>query len=186
VVLSTNSDLFSAATAAVGALKGPLHGGAPETVLDMLDRVGLPEEAEAWVRGALARRERLMGFGHRVYKVEDPRAVLLRRIAERVALPDRYRLARHFEEVALAELRSARPDQRLNTNVEFYAALVLEAVGLPRDLFPATFAVARTAGWVAHALEQVPDNRLIRPEVEYVGSSGLRFSRDLAPRVPPA
>lgn len=175
VVLSTNSDLVSAASAAIGALKGPLHGGAPERVLDLLDRVREVPDVAGWIAEALARKERLMGFGHRAYKVEDPRAQLLREIAEKVARPDRFRQARQFEELALEELRRKRPDQRLNTNVEFYAAIVLEAVGLPRDLFPPTFALARTAGWVAHALEQVRDNRLIRPDVEYTGPSGLRL-----------
>lgn len=186
VVLSTNSDLVSGATAAVGALKGPLHGGAPQKVLDMLDAVGAPENAERWVREALARKERLMGFGHRAYKVEDPRAELLRGIAEEVAAPERFALARRLEEVALAELRRARPDQKLFTNVEFYAGVVLEAVGLPRDLYPATFAVARTAGWAAHAREQAANNRLIRPDVEYVGPTDRRFAAGYAPRPVPA
>ncbi|MHB8352745.1 MAG: citrate synthase [Thermoplasmata archaeon] len=184
VVLSTNSDLLSAATAAVGALKGPLHGGAPERVLDMLDRSGETDRVEDWIAGALSRKERLMGFGHRAYKVEDPRALLLRGIAGKVADPARFEHARRFEEAALAELRRLRPEQRLNTNVEFYAALVLEAVGLPRDLFPPTFAVARTAGWVAHALEQARENRLIRPEVEYNGPSGLRLGPEFPLRDP--
>lgn len=184
VVLSTNSDLLSAATAAVGALKGPLHGGAPERVLDMLDRSKDADRVESWIAEALSRKERLMGFGHRAYKVEDPRAILLREIAGKVADPARFRHARGFEEAALAELHRQRPEQRLHTNVEFYAAVVLEAVGLPRDLFPPTFAVARTAGWVAHALEQARENRLIRPEVEYVGPSGLRLDPEYPHREP--
>lgn len=179
VVLSTNSDLISAATAAIGALKGPLHGGAPQRVLDMLDAVGGAERAEPWVKASLDRKERLMGFGHRAYKVEDPRAILLRGIAEKVATPERFALASAVERAALEELHRRRPDQRLYTNVEFYAALVLEAAGLPRDLFPPTFAVARTAGWAAHALEQAANNRLIRPEVDYVGPA----RRSLPPRL---
>ncbi len=186
VVLSTNSDLISGATAGVGALKGPLHGGAPQKVLDMLDAVGAADAAETWVRAALARKERLMGFGHRVYKVQDPRAELLRGIARTVAAPDRFALAHRLEEVALRELRAARPDQKLYTNVEFYAALVLEAVGLPRDLFPPTFAVARTAGWAAHAVEQAANNRLIRPEVDYTGPRDRHFGPDLPARTAPA
>jgi citrate synthase len=186
VVLSTRSDLLSAATAAVGALKGPLHGGAPEHVLDMLDRVGEPSAAERWVRDALDRKERLMGFGHRAYKVEDPRAVLLRGIAERVADPRRLALARAVETAALAELGRRKPELRLFTNVEFYAAVVLEAAGLPRELFPPTFAIARTVGWVAHALEQTAENRLIRPEVTYVGPVDRRFDSGYALRTPPA
>ncbi|HEV2448964.1 MAG TPA: citrate synthase [Thermoplasmata archaeon] len=175
VVLSTQSDLLSAAAAAIGALKGPLHGGAPSKAVEMLDAVGSPDNAEAWVRAALARKERLMGFGHRAYKVEDPRAVLLRKIAERVAAPERFALAARVEEVALAELRRAKPQERLFTNVEFYAGVVLEASALPRDLYPALFGMARTAGWAAHAIEQAAHNRLIRPGVEYTGARGLAF-----------
>lgn len=175
VVLSTQSDLLSAAAAAIGALKGPLHGGAPSKAVEMLDAIGSPEQAEPWIRAALARKERLMGFGHRAYKVEDPRAVLLRKIAERVATPERFALAARVEEVALAELRRAKPQERLFTNVEFYAGVVLEASALPRDLYPALFGMARTAGWAAHAIEQAAHNRLIRPGVDYTGARGLAF-----------
>jgi citrate synthase len=171
VVLSTQSDLISGATAAVAALKGPLHGGAPSKVSDMLDSVGTPENAEAWVSAALARKERLMGFGHRAYKTEDPRAKILKRIAREAADPERLRLAEAVETAAVAALERAKPGLRLYTNVEFYGALVLEAAGLPRDLFTPTFAVARTAGWAAHAIEQAADNRLIRPEVAYIGET---------------
>jgi citrate synthase len=181
VVLSTQSDLLSACAAAVGALKGPLHGGAPSKAVEMLDAIGSAENAEPWIREALGRKQRLMGFGHRAYKVEDPRAILLRQIAERVAAPERFALAARVEEVALAELRRAKPNERLYTNVEFYAGLVLEASGLPRDLFPSIFALARTAGWAAHAAEQAANNRLIRPGVEYTGSRGLAFAAS-APR----
>lgn len=185
-VLSTQSDLISAATAAVGALKGPLHGGAPQRVLDMLDAAARAPTVEAWVEAALARHERLMGFGHRAYKVEDPRAELLRGIAARTAAPDRFRLALQLERSALAALRTAHPDQRLFTNVEFYAAVVLESVGLAREMFPPVFAVARTAGWAAHALEQTAQNRLMRPEVEYTGIRGARFPAGTPRRsVPP-
>ncbi len=171
VVLSTNSDLVSGATAALGALKGPVHGGAPSRVVDMLDAIGTPEKAPPWIDAALARGERLYGFGHRAYKVEDPRAVELKRIARAIASPERMRLAETVERTALAALQREKPGRRLFTNVEFYGAVVLEAVGLPRELFTPTFAIGRTAGWAAHALEQAWDNRLIRPDVNYTGPS---------------
>ena len=173
VVLSTQSDLLSAATAALGALKGPLHGGAPSRVSEMLDAIGRPERAHAWIAERLAARQLLFGFGHRAYKVEDPRARILKGIAERIASPARMELALTVEREALAALRAARPNARLYTNVEYYSAVVLEAIGLPPELFTPTFAVARTAGWAAHALEQAADNRLIRPDSEYVGPRGL-------------
>ncbi|HTT25947.1 MAG TPA: citrate/2-methylcitrate synthase [Thermoplasmata archaeon] len=169
VVLSTNSDLISAATAALGALKGPAHGGAPSKVSDMLDAVADAGNAETWIRGTLGRGERLFGFGHRAYKTEDPRGVLLHRIARQIADPRRLALAEAVEARALEALAREKPGRRLYTNVEFYSAVVLEAVGLPRELFTPTFAVARTVGWAAHALEQVADNRLIRPDTEYTG-----------------
>ena len=173
-VLSTNSDLVSAATAALGALKGPAHGGAPSRVVDMLDAIGAPERAPGWIASALARHERLFGFGHRAYKVEDPRAVLLKRIARDVAAPSRLQLAEAVEAEALRALEREKPGRRLYTNVEFYGAVVLEAVGLTRDLFTPTFAVGRTAGWAAHALEQASDNRLIRPDIRYTGTPAGR------------
>ncbi|HTT46052.1 MAG TPA: citrate synthase [Thermoplasmata archaeon] len=182
VAVSTQSDLISAATAALATLKGPLHGGAPSRVSEMLDAVGSPERAETWVAERLARRELLFGFGHRAYKTEDPRGLVLHRIARSVVDPSRFELAERVEEVALAALRRARPQARLFTNVEYYSAVVLEAVGLPREMFTPTFAVARTAGWIAHALEQASDNRLIRPEVEYVGpAKGRAWPRPFAP-----
>jgi len=170
IAISTHSDLASAATGALGTLKGPLHGGAPSRVIEMLDAIGSPENAEAWVRGRLARKELLFGFGHRAYKTEDPRGLLLHDVARSVAAPDRLRLAETVETVALAALRAAHPGARIYANVEFYSALVLEAVGLPPALFTPTFALARTVGWTAHALEQASDNRLMRPEIEYVGA----------------
>ena len=180
VAISTQSDLVSGATAAFGTLKGPVHGGAPSRVADMLDAIGTPDRAEAWIAARLAEKQVLYGFGHRVYKTDDPRGLLLHRIAQGVADPERLRLAEEVERVALAALRAAKPGARLFTNVEFYSAVVLEAVGLPRTLFTPTFAVARTAGWAAHALEQAADNRLIRPEIEYVGpATGLRWPRPL-------
>ena len=162
VVISTNSDLASAATAALGALKGPAHGGAPARVIEMLDAIGEPDSAGAWMAAAVSRGDRLYGYGHRAYKIEDPRSVLLKKIAEQIARPQRYRLAEAVERAGLETLARAKPGRRLYTNVEFYAAVVLEAVGLPPELFTPTFALARTAGWAAHALEQASDNRLIR------------------------
>ncbi|MBV9019124.1 MAG: citrate synthase/methylcitrate synthase [Chloroflexi bacterium] len=174
VVASTESDIVSALVAAIGALKGPLHGGAPSKVLDMLDAIGTVDNAERWLRDALARGERLMGFGHRVYKTEDPRAEELREMA-RVADPQGFVLARRVEELALALLHEQKPERRLYTNVEFYSAVLLASVGLVGDLFTPTFAISRVIGWAAHVLEQVDHNRLIRPEADYTGPTDLHF-----------
>ncbi len=182
IAISTHADLASAATAALGTLKGPLHGGAPSRVVEMLNAVGTPERAEAWTRERVARGEILYGFGHRAYKSEDPRGLLLHDVARTVAAPERLRLAEAVERAGLAALRSAHPEARIFANVEFYSAVVLEAVGLPPELFTPTFALARTVGWTAHALEQASANRLIRPDVEYVGPpKGLRWPRPRAP-----
>jgi citrate synthase len=170
VVTSTNSDLASAVCAAIGTMKGPLHGGAPAEVVDQLAKMGSVEHAEEWLRGALARHERLMGFGHRVYRAYDPRAAALRKVAEGMEhKPDWLQLAIAVEDVALRLLAEKYPDRPLKTNVEYYAAPVLQGVGLTPDLFTATFSLARHAGWTAHALEQAANNRLIRPDVRYVG-----------------
>ncbi|HYT27541.1 MAG TPA: citrate synthase [Ktedonobacteraceae bacterium] len=174
IVASTESDIASAVVAAIGALKGPLHGGAPSKVQDMLRAIGTQERAEGWMREALARGERLMGFGHRVYKTEDPRAEELREMA-RLADPQEFALARRVEELALALLEEQKPGRRLYTNVEFYSAVVLASVGLPGDLFTPTFAASRVVGWTAHILEQVANNRLIRPEADYTGPNETRF-----------
>lgn len=174
IVASTESDIASAVVAAIGALKGPLHGGAPSKVQDMLNAIGTQERAESWMRDALARGERLMGFGHRVYKTEDPRAEELRELAH-LADPKEFALARRVEELALALLDEQKPGRRLYTNVEFYSAVVLSSVGLPGDLFTPTFAASRVAGWTAHILEQVANNRLIRPEAEYTGPTEMHF-----------
>jgi citrate synthase len=185
VVVSTQSDLVSGATAALGALKGPAHGGAPAKVVEMLDAIGDPQAAPGWIDSALARGDRLYGFGHRAYKVEDPRSVLLKQIAQEIARPQRYRLAEAVERAGLDALARAKPGHRLYTNVEFYAAVVLEGVGLSRELFTPTFALARTAGWAAHALEQSENNRLIRPDVRYVGPErGRRWP--VLPRTAPS
>ncbi len=170
VIISTRSDLASAVVGAIGALKGPLHGGAPSEVVNQLHEMGSAQQAEAWIRAALARGERLMGFGHRVYRAYDPRAAALRQVAEGLgANAEWLQLAVEVEEIALRLLAEHKPDRVIKTNVEYYAAAVLQGVGLPTDLFPATFALARHAGWTAHALEQVAANRLIRPSVRYVG-----------------
>jgi citrate synthase len=175
VIASTGSDLCSSITGAVGALKGPLHGGAPSKVLDMLEGIGSAENVDAWLTAALDRGERLMGFGHRVYKAEDPRAEILRGMAREASTPEFFELSRRTEERALTMLHERKPDRRLYTNVEFYSAAVLSAVGLPGDMFTPTFAVSRVAGWTAHVLEQVANNRLIRPQSEFVGPTDKRF-----------
>jgi citrate synthase len=170
VITSTRSDIASAVGGAIGTMKGPLHGGAPSEVVDQLARVGSPERAEAWINAALDRGERLMGFGHRVYRAYDPRAAALRKVAESLPTrPDWLALAIQVEDVALRILAERHPERALKTNVEYYAAPVLQGVGLSPDLFPATFSLARHAGWTAHVLEQAADNRLIRPDVRYVG-----------------
>jgi citrate synthase len=170
VITSTQSDMASAVAGAIGALKGPLHGGAPSEVVDQLTQIGSVEHAEQWLDEALDRGERLMGFGHRVYRAYDPRAAALRTVAEGMAgMADWLSLAVAVEDIALRKLEERHPDRPLKTNVEYYAAAVLQGVGLPPDLFPATFALARHAGWTAHVLEQASANRLIRPDVRYVG-----------------
>lgn len=174
IVASTESDIVSAVVAAIGALKGPLHGGAPSKVQDMLNEIGSIENAEPWLREAILNGGRLMGFGHRVYKTEDPRAEELREMA-RVADPQEFVLARRVEELAIALLDELKPGRRLYTNVEFYSAVLLASVGLPGDLFTPTFAVSRVAGWTAHILEQASNNRLIRPEADYTGPIDLPF-----------
>ena len=171
VITSTRSDIASAVSGAIGAMKGPLHGGAPSEVVEQIHKVGSPEHAEQWVREAIARGERLMGFGHRVYRAYDPRAAALRKVVEAMPTkPDWLELAIKVEDVALRVLEEKYPDRPLKTNVEYYAAAVLQGVGLKPDIFPATFALARHAGWTAHVLEQASSNRLIRPDARYVGA----------------
>ncbi len=170
VITSTQSDIASAVSGAIGTMKGPLHGGAPSEVVDQLSQIGSPERAEEWLNDAIDRKERLMGFGHRVYRAYDPRAAALRKVAESMPHPPEWlALAIAVEDVALRVLAERHPERALKTNVEFYAAPVLQGVGLSPDLFPATFSLARHAGWTAHVLEQAADNRLIRPDVRYVG-----------------
>src|SRR5437879_11664712 len=181
VIVSTRSDVLSAITGAVGALKGPLPGGAPGPALDMVFEIGTPERAEPVIRAKLDRGERLMGFGHRIYRVRDPRDDVLAQAAERFysSTGDRslYDLARSVETTALRLLRERKPERRLDTNVEFYTALLLHGLGLPAELFTPTFAVGRVVGWAAHALEQLRGGRLIRPQSEYTGPMGLRYEQ---------
>jgi citrate synthase len=173
VIVSTASDFVSAIAGALGALKGPLHGGAPGPALDMVFEIGEASRAETYLRAKLARGEKLMGFGHRVYKVRDPRAEVLGAAAERMFRRGGdmklYELARAVEAVALRLLREAKPGRVLQTNVEFYTALLLHGLGLDTRLFTPTFAVGRVAGWLAHAFEQRRANRIIRPQSLYVG-----------------
>lgn len=170
VIVSTHSDIGSAVVGAIGALKGPWHGGAPSEVVDQLHEMGTVDQAEAWIRATLERGDRLMGFGHRVYRAYDPRAAALRRVAEGLSgVAGWLDKAVAVEEIALRVLAEFKPDYPIKTNVEYYAAAVLQGVGLPANLFPATFALARHAGWTAHCLEQADVNVLIRPDVRYVG-----------------
>jgi citrate synthase len=168
VVASTGADCAASLAAAIGALSGPLHGGAPARVLPMLDAAGGAPNIADYVRGELDRGERLMGFGHRVYRAEDPRARLLRDTARQIGAP-RFAIAEALEQAALAELARRKPDRVLATNVEYWSAVVLDAAGVPAELAPALFACARTAGWSAHILEQHATGRLIRPAARYVG-----------------
>lgn len=174
VVASTRAGLASATLAAMGALKGPLHGGAPGPVLDALDSIGSAEQASDWLQRALDRGERLMGFGHRIYRVRDPRADAVKNAIQRLARagqvdPRRLRLAEAVEAAALELLARKKPDRPLQTNLEFYTALLLEALGFPREAFTCVFGAARTVGWIAHAREQALNGRLIRPQSRYVG-----------------
>jgi citrate synthase len=168
VVASTGADVAAALSAAVGALSGPLHGGAPSRVLKMLDDVAEMGDAERYVTDLLDRGERLMGFGHRIYRAEDPRAKVLRETSRRLGSP-RVEVAEALETAALAELQARKPDRVLATNVEFWSAVVLDFAEVPSDLFTPMFTCARTAGWSAHILEQKREGRLIRPTAKYVG-----------------
>jgi citrate synthase len=175
VVASTGADVAAALSAAVGALSGPLHGGAPARVLRMLDEVERMGDAERWVKAALDRGERLMGFGHRVYRAEDPRARVLRRTSREIG-SSRFEAAEALEQAALAELKARKPDRVLATNVEFWSAVVLDHAEVPPQLFTSLFTCARTAGWSAHILEQKREGRLIRPSAKYVGPGKRRLA----------
>jgi citrate synthase len=168
VIASTGADVAAALSGAVGAMSGPLHGGAPARVLHMVEEVERIGDATQYVRAELDKGERLMGFGHRVYRAEDPRARVLRRTARELGAP-RYEVAAALEEAALAELHARRPDRVLATNVEYWAAVVLDFAEVPSHMFTAMFTCARTAGWSAHILEQKGTGRLIRPSARYVG-----------------
>jgi citrate synthase len=179
VITSTGSDLVSAVVGAIGALKGPLHGGAPGPALDMVFEIRDASRAETFMRQKLERRERLMGFGHRVYRTRDPRAEVLSAAAEQMYRRSGdmklYSLAREVEDVAIRLLAERYPERNLKTNVEFYTALLLHGLGMSADLFTPTFAVSRVAGWIAHIFEQRGQSRIIRPESEYIGSKNRHW-----------
>ncbi|WP_417667943.1 citrate synthase/methylcitrate synthase [Roseibium sp.] len=170
VIASTGADMKDAVAGAMGALKGPLHGGAPGPVLDMIDAIGEPGNAASWIEQELSAGRRLMGFGHRVYRTRDPRADVLK---EGLALlpqdNPKLQLAEAIEQAALAALAKAKPDRKLETNVEFYTAVLLDAIGIDRALFTPLFAVGRTPGWCAHMVEQQRTGKLIRPASRYAG-----------------
>ena len=168
VIASTGADVAAALSGAIGAMSGPLHGGAPARVIPMIEEVERTDDARALVKGILDRKEKLMGFGHRVYRAEDPRARVLRSAAKRLEAP-RYEVAAALEQAALAELRERRPDRPIETNVEFWAAVVLDFAGVPAKMMPAMFTCGRTAGWCAHILEQKRLGKLVRPAAVYVG-----------------
>ena len=181
VIASTRSDMVSAVTGAVGALKGPLHGGAPGPVLDMLVDIKTADRADAWLRKEIKEGRRIMGFGHRVYKVRDPRAAVLAKTAEQMAgahlqNSKLYDLARAVEKTAVKILEELKPGRNLKTNVEFYTALVLQSIGLQPDQFVSMFACGRAAGWCGHVMEQHSQDRLIRPQSLYVGPKGLTLN----------
>jgi citrate synthase len=177
VIASTGADVAAALSGAVGAMSGPLHGGAPARVLHMIEEVERIGDAARYVTSALDHGERLMGFGHRVYRAEDPRARVLRRTAKELSAP-RYEVAVALEEAALAELHARRPDRVLATNVEYWAAIVLDFAQVPAHMFTSMFICARTAGWAAHILEQKRTGRLVRPSARYVGPKA-RSVRDV-------
>jgi citrate synthase len=178
VIASTGADVAASLSGAIGAMSGPLHGGAPSRVLHMLDEVEASGNAEQYVKDLLDRKDRLMGFGHRVYRAEDPRARVLRSACERLGAP-RYEAAAALEKAALEELHARRPDRVLATNVEFWAAVILDFAEVPPSMFTPMFTCARTAGWSAHILEQKQTGRLIRPSSRYIGE-GPRKPEDVA------
>jgi citrate synthase len=173
VIASTGADVAAALSGAVGAMSGPLHGGAPARVLPMIQEVERTGDAAGYVKGILDRHERLMGFGHRVYRAEDPRAKVLRRTCRELDAP-RYEAAAALEQAALAELRERRPDRAIETNVEFWAAVILDFAEVPPHMMPAMFTCARTAGWCAHILEQKQTGKLVRPSARYVGPAARK------------
>jgi len=170
VIASTGADVAAAMSGAIGAMSGPLHGGAPARVLPMIEEVERSGDARGFVKGLLDRKERMMGFGHRVYRAEDPRARVLRRTAKELGAA-RYEAAAALEQAALAELRERRPDRAIETNVEFWAAVILDFAEVPTHMMPAMFTCARTAGWCAHIMEQKRTGKLVRPAAKYIGPS---------------
>lgn len=175
VTASTLADVYSAITAGIGTLKGRLHGGANQRVMEMLAGIGSPDAAEEWVLDAIGRKERIMGIGHRVYKTMDPRARVLRRMSEALSAegdPTMHLTADRVADTAVQHFEKMRPELQLYPNVDFYSAVVLHAAGVPTDQFTPLFAMSRIAGWLAHVMEQYADNRLIRPRAEYVGPTG--------------
>ncbi|MEO8814254.1 MAG: citrate synthase 2 [Mycobacterium sp.] len=168
VIASTGADVAAALSGAIGAMSGPLHGGAPARVIPMIAEAERSGDARTVVKGILDRHEKLMGFGHRVYRAEDPRARVLRATAKRLAAP-RYEVAAALEQAALAELRERRPDRAIETNVEFWAAVILDFAAVPPKMMPAMFTCGRTAGWSAHIMEQKRLGKLVRPSALYVG-----------------
>ncbi|GAA1071807.1 citrate synthase 2 [Pseudonocardia alni] len=173
VIASTGADAAASLSGAIGAMSGPLHGGAPARVLPMIDEVERTGDAEALVKGLLDRKEKLMGFGHRVYRAEDPRARVLRRTCQELNAP-RYEVAAELERTALAILRERRPDRPIETNVEFWAAVILDFAEVPPHMMPAMFTSARTAGWSAHVMEQKREGKLVRPSAQYIGPGPRR------------
>jgi citrate synthase len=180
VVMSTSSDMVSALTAAICALKGPRHGGVPGPVLQMMEKIGSPDKADAFIRGEMAAGRRIMGFGHRIYKVRDPRASQLTKAAEKMAEVTGDRrlldLTKAVEQTTVRVLHELKPGRDLYANVELYAALILHAVGVPSELFTPIFAIGRTSGWTAHMIEQLDETKIIRPESVYVGPKDLKWS----------
>lgn len=170
VVTSTGADLGAAVVAALGSLSGPLHGGAPSRALEMLDAINEPEDADEWIRSAVADNRRIMGFGHPVYKTDDPRSTMLRGIAEHLGGP-RVAFAKYIESRVVEILKELKPGRQLYANVEYYASIVMESIGLPPDLFTPTFACSRAIGWTSHIIEQAADNRIIRPSGRYIGTA---------------
>jgi citrate synthase len=173
VIASSGADLGAVTSGAIGALSGPFHGGAPARVFDMLDAIGEPDNAEPWLRHAIEHGDKLMGFGHRIYKTVDPRSQLLHEVAQELH-SERVGFAEQVEKTAVALLAELKPGRELYANVEFYAGVVLEAAGLPREMFSATFACSRIVGWMANVLEQIQDNRIFRPLARYVGPEAPR------------
>lgn len=173
VIASSGADLGAVVSGALGALSGPFHGGAPARVFDMLDAIGTPDNAEPWLRKAIERGDKLMGFGHRIYKTVDPRSQLLHEVARELSSP-RVEFSEVVEQTAVRLLAELKPGRELYANVEFYAGVVLEAAGLPREMFTATFACSRIIGWMANVLEQIDDNRIFRPLAHYDGPAAPR------------